>query len=448
MNVIRFVCFLSLLLMVSLANESSAVAASVSVKNMRMWQAPEKRKLVFDISGPLEYRLFALHNPERIVIDMDAARLFSKLVSVKKDDNILSDIRAGKQDKGLRIVLDLRTSVHPRTYLLKPAGQYGHRLVIDLYDQRRKENNTAIERIPKSIPKPRTKDTEAVIAIDAGHGGEDPGAIGRKYRTREKTVVLAIARELAKLIRKEPSMRPVLIRNGDYYVGLKKRRDKARRHHATLFISIHADAVPSRRAKGSSVYALTERGATSRVAKFLADSESVSDQIGGVSLEDKDPLLRKVLVDLSQAANIPLSMELGKDVLSGLKRVGPVHLNEVAQAGFAVLKAPDIPSVLVETAFISNPVEERKLRTRSHQRKIAKGIFRGIKRYLSKKKFISRERSTLVKSQDKSRRHIVRRGETLSGIARKYRVNLDTLRFANNISGNKINTGSKLVIPQ
>jgi len=430
------------MLVFSLAAISPANAARVSVDNMRMWQEPEKRQIVFDISGPLEYRLFTLQNPDRIVIDMDDARLRGKLALANKNDEILKAIRTGKQDKGLRIVLDLRTKVHPRTYLLKPAGQYGHRLVIDLYDERLKKIK------PTAKPAFRTKQTEAVIVIDAGHGGEDPGAIGRRYRTREKTVVLAIARELAKLVRKEPGMRPVMIRNGDYYVGLKARRKKARRYNATIFVSIHADAVPGRRARGSSVYALTERGATSRVAKFLADSENSSDQIGGVSLEDKDPLLRKVLVDLSQTANIPLSMELGQDVLNGLKRAGYVHLNKVAQAGFAVLKAPDIPSILVETAFISNPTEERKLRTRSFQKKIAKGIFRGIKRYLQKKKFTAPYRVTRAELPNSVTRHTVRRGETLSGIARKYSVNLDALRFANNISGHNIIIGSKLVIPR
>lgn len=435
--------------MFTFVNITSVYAGTVSVKNMRMWQGPEKRKIVFDISGPLEYRLFTLHKPERIVIDMDQARLVNALTSVKKDDELLSDIRSGKQDKGLRIVLDLKTSAHPRTYLLEPAGQYGHRLVIDLHEAGVKQKESTIR--PAQEQKPRQANAEAVIAIDAGHGGEDPGAIGKRYRTREKTVVLAIARELAKLIQKEPGMRPVLIRDGDYYVGLKKRRDKARRNNATIFLSIHADAVPSRRAKGSSVYALSEKGATNRVAKFLADSGSISDQIGGVSLEDKDPLLRKVLVDLAQTANIPLGMELGQDVLAGLRQTGPVHLNKVAQARFAVLKAPDIPSILVETAFISNPSEERKLRSRTHQKKIAKGIFRGIKRYLKRKKFITHERSTVARSaasNKSTKRHTVKRGETLSGIAHRYRVNIDALRFANNISGNQINSGRKLVIPR
>ncbi len=439
---IRYLKILLLTLVFLLANTLPVSAARVSVDNMRMWQEPEKRQIVFDISGPLEYRLFTLQNPNRIVIDIDDARLRGKLALANKNDEILAAIRTGKQDKGLRIVLDLRTKVHPRTYLLKPAGQYGHRLVIDLYDERLKEKKRSIK------PAVRTKQTEAVIVIDAGHGGEDPGAIGRRYRTREKTVVLAIARELAKLVRKEPGMRPVMIRNGDYYVGLKARRKKARRSNATIFVSIHADAVPGRRARGSSVYALTERGATSRVARFLADSENSSDQIGGVSLEDKDPLLRKVLVDLSQTANIPLSMELGQEVLKGLKRIGHVHLNRVAQAGFAVLKAPDIPSILVETAFISNPTEERKLRTKAFQKKIAKGIFRGIKRYLQKKKYSAPYRVTQAKLPGSVLRHKVRRGETLSGIARKYGVNVDALKFANNISGQNIIIGSKLVIPK
>ncbi len=439
---IRYLKILLLMLVFSLANLLPVNAARVSVDNMRMWQEPEKRQIVFDISGPLEYRLFTLQNPNRIVIDMDDARLRGALKLTNKNDEILAAIRTGKQDRGLRVVLDLRTKVLPRTYLLKPAGQYGHRLVIDLYDERVKKKKPSVK------PVFRTRQKEAVIVIDAGHGGEDPGAIGKRYRTREKTVVLAIARELAKLVRKEPGMRPVLIRNGDYYVGLKARRKKARRYNATIFVSIHADAVPGRRARGSSVYALTERGATSRVAKFLADSENSSDQIGGVSLEDKDPLLRKVLVDLSQTANIPLSMELGQDVLNGLKRAGYVHLNKVAQAGFAVLKAPDIPSILVETAFISNPTEERKLRTKAFQKKIAKGIFRGIKRYLQKKKFTTPGRIIQAQANTNStKRHTVRRGETLSGIARKYRVNVDALRFANNISGHNIIIGSKLLIP-
>jgi len=440
----KFVTRILSLVFLLVVIESTAGANYVSVKNMRMWQNPEKRQIVFDISGPLEYRLFELAKPDRIVLDLDNARLTNSPVSVKNDDEMLADIRAGKQEKGLRIVLDLKTPVHPRTYLLEPAGQYGHRLVIDLYYQKQKEK----ESVTRKVPETRTVPSEAIIAIDAGHGGEDPGAIGKKFRTREKTVVLAIARELATMIRQEPGMRPVLIRKGDYYIGLKERRKKARRERATIFVSIHADAVPGRRARGSSVYALTERGATNRVAKFLADSESVSDQIGGVSLEDKDPLLRKVLVDLSQTANIPLSMELGQDILSGLKRVGHVHLNKVAQAGFAVLKAPDIPSVLVETAFISNPAEEHKLRTRSHQRNIARGIFRGIKQYLKRKNYINHQQVITAEADETTRRHTVKRGETLSGIAKKYQVNLDTLRFANNISGNQITTGSKLVIPR
>jgi len=357
--------------------------AAVTVHNLRQWRAPDHTRLVFDLSGPLDHRVFTLKDPDRIVVDLENAELAGPLPELDFSGPLLAGVRSGRPEAGtLRIVLDLKTAVQPRTFVLGPAGQYGHRLVIDLIDSRaaalEKQAPAAREDARAAAKRPFT------VAIDAGHGGEDPGAIGRRYRTREKDVTLAIARELARLVDAAPGMRAVLIRDGDYYVGLRERYSKARKHRADLFISIHADAVPGRQASGSSVYALSEKGATDAMARLLAERENDADLIGGVSIGEMDDVLAKVLLDLSQTRTIQDSLVFGNDLLSELKRVGPLHSSQVRQAGFMVLKAPDIPSVLVETAFISNPAEERKLRSRAFQRRIAEGIFRGIKRYMAR----------------------------------------------------------------
>ncbi|MFQ6021174.1 MAG: N-acetylmuramoyl-L-alanine amidase [Acidiferrobacterales bacterium] len=418
--------------------------ASVSVKNLRMWRAPDHTRLVFDLSGLLEHRLFALRNPDRIVIDMKNARLSGALPELDLSGPFLAGVRTGSHgDNGLRVVLDLKRPARPRTFVLKPYSPYGHRLVIDLYD-----GNTIKQGPPAQPRGAKSKRKDLLIAIDAGHGGEDPGAIGRRYRTREKNVVLAIARQLKKLVAAAPGMRALMIRDGDYYVTLKRRFEKARRYEADLFISIHADALPGKRARharGASVYALSQRGATSALAKMVADRENASDLIGGVSLSDKDDLLAKVLLDLSQTATIGSSLELGSDVLSELGRIGAVHSRGVQQAGFAVLKAPDMPSILVETAFISNPTEEKKLRSKAYQRKLARGIFSGIKRYVSRNKLKQRHQAVATSG---SRVHVVQPGDTLSAIAKTYGVHVDALRFANNLKGSQLRVGRRLVIPQ
>lgn len=386
---------LSLLLLAPLT-----ASAAVTINNFRQWRAPDHTRLVFDVSAPLEHNIFVLDDPDRVVIDVEDAQLNDSFPEQDFTGSLLSAIRVGRSDSGtLRIVLDVRSAVQPRSFVLGPAGQYGHRLVIDLTDSKAaaaEEAKSTVE--PEPTPEP-VRDTVRdkkrapakapaqktfVVAIDAGHGGEDPGAMGRRYRTREKDVTLAIARELARIINQKPGMKAVLIRDGDYYVGLRTRFTKARAHRADLFISIHADAVPGRQASGSSVYALSEKGATDAMARFLAEKENASDLIGGVTLNDKDDVLAKVLLDLSHTKTIQDSLTLGSDVLSELKRVGPVHGNHVRQAGFAVLKAPDMPSVLVETAFISNPAEEKKLRSPKFQREMARGIFQGIQRFATR----------------------------------------------------------------
>ena len=430
----------------------AAGAEPVTVQNLRVWRAPDYTRLVFDVSGPLEHHMFQLSDPNRIVIDMDNARLQGALPPVDTGGPLLAAVRVGGDDSNrLRVVLDLKAQTNPRSFMLKPAGPYGNRLVIDLYDVKAEEEDAKADeqaRLSERTAREKSARRELVVAIDAGHGGEDPGAIGRRYRTREKDVTLAIARELAKQVAAEPGMRPVLIRDGDYYVGLRQRFMKARRQQADVFVSIHADAVPGRSAHGSSVYALSERGATSAMARFLADKENASDLIGGVSLSDKDDMLAHVLLDLSHNKTMQDSITLGDDVLAELRRVGPVHLRHVAQAGFAVLKSPDVPSVLVETAFISNPSEEKELRTPAFQRRIADGIFRGIKRYLAHATVAPTAPVQAQKSENTAtREHVVRRGETLTSIARQYNVNVDALRFFNDLQGNIAPVGFKLLIP-
>jgi N-acetylmuramoyl-L-alanine amidase len=433
---------------------SVAGAEPVSVQQLRVWRAPDHTRLVFDVSGPIEHRMFTLQNPDRLVVDIDNARLAEPLKDVDTGGPLVGAVRVGQPETGpLRIVLELKAEARPHSFLLKPAGPYGHRLVIDLFDVKAAEQEAAESKqevkIPatteRTAPKPVPRDR--VIAIDAGHGGEDPGASGRRYRTREKDVTLAIARELAKLVAQEPGMRPLLIRDGDYYVGLLQRFEKARRHRSDVFVSIHADAVPGRSANGSSVYALSEKGASSAMARRLADKENASDLIGGVSLNDKDDVLAHVLLDLSHNMTMQDSLSLGDSILAELRRVGPVHMRHVAQAGFAVLKSPDIPSVLVETAFISNPSEEKKLRTPAFQRQLAAGIFRGIKRYLATTHSVPQAPLQAERDAEPAQEHVVRKGETLSAIARQYNIHVDALRFLNDLGRGDPPAGVRLRIP-
>ncbi|MCK4587667.1 MAG: N-acetylmuramoyl-L-alanine amidase, partial [Gammaproteobacteria bacterium] len=366
----------SLALLFSSVFFSTAIAATVN--GVRMWAGPDNTRLVFDISGPLDHKVFMLRSPNRIVVDMQNTRLRRQPAGLNFSDGVVTDLRSGARNgNDLRMVLDLKGKVRPKSFLLKPTQQYGHRLVIDLQDVRSKQSRK-IKRQVSTNPKGSSRDV--IVAIDAGHGGDDPGATGRRG-TREKDVVLAIARELEKLIKKERGMRPVMIRRGDYFVGLKDRRKKARELKADLFISIHADAFRNGRARGTSVYVLSQGSATSKAAKWLAENENNSDLIGGVSLDDKDDLLGSVLLDLSRNASIAASLDVGGKVLQQLKVMGRVHKDRVEQAGFAVLKAPDIPSILVETGYISNKYEENNLRNKKHQRKLASAMLSGVRGY-------------------------------------------------------------------
>lgn len=285
---------------------------------------------------------------------------------------------------------------------------------------------------------------ELIVAIDAGHGGKDVGARGPSG-THEKDVVLAIARKLAELVDKEPGMRPVLVRDGDYFIRLRDRMTKARKQRADLFVSVHADAFSDHRARGSSVFVVSERGASSEMARILAAQENAADLVGGVKLNDKDELLKSVLLDLSQSASIEASMNVADNVLSELKQVGRVHKTRVQQAGFMVLKSPDVPSILVETAFISNPEEERMLRDSRHQQRLAYAILKGIRAYFRD----NPPPGTVIAAADGARReHVVKRGETLSGIAQRYAVSMDRLRVANGMSNDTVRVGGVLRIPE
>jgi N-acetylmuramoyl-L-alanine amidase len=413
---------------------------AVEVHDVRLWRAPDHTRIVFDLTGPVEHKLILLDNPSRIVVDVEDTRLKTSLSDLKLDKTPVSRIRSGvRQGDDLRVVLDMGAKVDPRSFVLKANQQAGDRLVLDLYDKKKTSSSTTVKKSVKQSAK-----RDIIVAIDAGHGGEDPGAIGPKRR-REKVVVLAIAREVARLFEADKGFKPTLIRSGDYYISLKGRRDLARKRQADLFVSVHADAFKRKEAHGASVYALSTRGATSTAARYLAQRENAADLVGGVSLSDKDDVLAGVLADLSMTSTLDTSLKLGGKVLGRMDNVTKLHKERVEQAGFAVLKSPDIPSILVETGFISNPEESRKLASSSYQKKMARAIHAGIKDW-----FLAHPPSgTLIawQKQQGGRQYVIARGDTLSGIAQRFNVSLSSLKSHNGISGSKIMVGQKLVIP-
>ncbi|MDD2686486.1 MAG: N-acetylmuramoyl-L-alanine amidase [Gallionella sp.] len=411
--------------------------AAISVSAARVWPAQDYTRLTIESPQALRHNMFSVKNPERLVIDLedvdvnDALNNLTKLVG--SDDPYIKSVRVGRFKPGVvRLVLDLKTEAKPQLFDLKPVGEYGYRLVLDVFPARLPDplmalldkpassvsaasapadtesvkvssvkTEPTIEAEPEKPPRinpstPELRNRTLIIAIDAGHGGEDPGARGRQG-SREKHVTLAIAKKVKALIDETAGMRGVLIRDGDYFIPLGGRVSKARKHNADLFVSIHADAFIKPNARGSSVFALSEHGATSTAARWLAKKENEADLIGGVNIAVKDPYLARTLLDLSQTATINDSMKLAKHVLKELGDINDLHRGHVEQAGFAVLKSPDIPSILIETAFISNPDEERRLTDEDYQMKMANAIVGGIKRYfsqnpaLSKPKFATRD---------------------------------------------------------
>ena len=413
-------------------------AAPVQIEGVRIWAAPDSTRVVFDISGPVTHELNLLSNPYRAVIDIKDSELAHKLSQPGATDKFLQAVRSGRHKDDLRVVLDLKKFSQTKSFQLKPNRRYGHRLVVDLFS---KETQESLHEASASQEAPTNKLRDVVVAIDAGHGGEDPGALGPKG-TYEKHVVLAIAKKVAALVNQQHGMKAVLIREGDYFLRLRKRIQKARKHKADLFVSIHADSFRDPRVKGSSVFVLSHRGASSEHARWLAEKENASDLIGGVSLDDKDDVLASVLLDLSLTASLEASIDVAERVLQDMKKVGKLHKPRVESAAFAVLKSPDIPSILIETAYISNPEEERKLLNVRHQQKIARAITNGLRGYFDR----HAPEGTILAARV-MHEHLIARGDTLSTIAEQYRVSLNTLREVNGLKSDRIRTGQKLTIP-
>ena len=447
--------------------------AVTQVKSMRLWRAPDNTRLVFDLSGPVQHSVFTLSAPDRLVIDINGATLAAPL-NVATSNTPISSVRSAQRTPtDLRVVVDLKKSVTPKSFTLAPNAQYGNRLVVDLYDQEADaiaasapppapapvQTPATTPAVPVSPAQPAIKlppvpsgKRDIVVAIDAGHGGEDPGASGSRGQ-HEKDIVLQIAKELQRQINSEKGFRAELTRTGDYFIPLRKRTEIARKKGADLFISIHADAAPSKAAFGASVFALSDRGATSETARWLADSENRSDLIGGagnVSLDDKDRMLAGVLLDLSMTATLSSSLNVGQKVLGNMGRVTSLHKQRVEQAGFMVLKSPDIPSILVETGFISNNNEAAKLATASHQQALARSIHTGVRQYFQQNPppgtYIAWLRDT-GKIAAGPREHTVRPGETLAMLAVRYQVSVASLRSTNSLKTDELKVGQRLDIP-
>lgn len=419
------------------------LALSAQIEGVRLWTAPDHTRLVFDIDSPVEHHVFTLHNPERLVLDFERTRVAGGFSPGDLQDRHLKGLRhAPREDGGLRVVLDLRHKIKPKSFLLKPNAEYGHRLVIDLYGSEG-NNKPRVVRSENDINELR----DVVVAVDAGHGGEDPGASGSVRGTREKAITLQIAKRLKRLIDAQPGMRAVLTRTGDYYVGLRKRMALARAQRADLFVSIHADAFRDKRVRGSSVYVLSSRGASSEAARWLAESENRADLVGGVGLDQMDDMLASVLLDLSQSATQEASLSAAHRVYKNLGKVGKVHGRRVQQAGFMVLKSPDIPSMLVETGFISNPQEERNLASPQYQDKLARAILKGVEGYFRDAPPPG-TRLARLEQQRRPTKHVISEGDTLSHIAQRYQVSLASLRNENSITNDRrIRVGQVLRIP-
>jgi N-acetylmuramoyl-L-alanine amidase len=469
----------------AVAVAAAPTATSPTVKAVRIWGGPDSTRVIFELTAPVDYRLFQLSKPDRVVIDLDNGD-FGKDVAAKPGKGAVKDMRIGHYQGKARVVLDLDQSAHAKSFLLNPTAQYGYRLIVDLGTPDTKPSQivrTIDTDIAHGTPRP------VVIAIDAGHGGDDPGARG-KGGTLEKNVTLEVAKDLAALIDAQSGMRAVLTRKGDYYVPLKKRFQIAREHKADLFVSIHANSCPDYcDARGASVWVLDPHGKQSEAGRWLAKSENASDLIGGVSLDNKNPTLASVLLDLSQGASMHAAHEVGGDVLAALGKIGPLYRNTVQGANFVVLRSPDVPSILVETAFISNRDGEQRLDNRKGRGQLAQAILTGVKQYFETTPppgtWLAEQRNQRLNlTADATTRlavanraapdartgiadpplpatpgpapatvpdnalrsmHKVARGETLSGIAQQYGISMNALRSVN---ANKVQTGGGIQVGQ
>ena len=430
-------------ILTSLMLLSSQLAQAAVIDGVRVWPGPDHTRLVFDVSDRVEHKIFTLSNPNRLVIDLSNTSSKTNLGKLQLPPELINKVRsAPRNGKDLRVVLDLSVRIRPRSFVLSPNQKYGHRLVVDLYPRDKK---AATPTVAKKLDDKRA----VIIAIDAGHGGEDPGAIGSRG-VREKDIVLKIARELETLFAGKKGFKPVLVRKADYYVGLRKRTQLARQHSADMMISIHADAFSSPKASGASVYVLSPKGATSETARWLAESENRADLIGGesgVRLDDKDDMLAGVLLDLSMDASMRASVATGTHVLKRLGGVTKLHKKRVEKAGFVVLKSPDVPSILIETGYISNPQEASRLNTRSHQQALARAIFGGVQSYFEENPLPGTYLAWAAQNGEQRREYRIARGDTLSGIAVRNNVTMASLKQLNGLSSNKIRVGQVLRIP-
>ncbi|ADC71008.1 N-acetylmuramoyl-L-alanine amidase [Thioalkalivibrio sp. K90mix] len=422
--------------------------ARTGVERVRMSVDGDTTRLVFDMDGDVEYSMFKLESPDRLVVDIKNARAVDELKLSSNPRSVVESIRHAPRDGGdLRVVFDLRKPIEPRSFKLMPAQDSPHRLVLDLTSREGAPTQSAREESRDNGEPRRGRSQEdlrdVVVAIDAGHGGHDPGAIG-PAGTREKDVVLQISKRLAERVDNERGMKAVMIRTGDYFLPLRERIERAREADADVFVSIHADAIANRNVQGSSVYMLSERGASSEAARFLAQRENQADlRLGGVPINGKDDSLTNVLLDLAQSGSLEASNTLAERMISELHRVGKVRKPEVERANFAVLRSPDVPSILVEAAFISNPSEERKLRSSDFQNSLADALLTGLRSYFS-----THARPGTLIADGQPDQHIIRPGETLSGIADRYSLSLADLRSANNVSDDRIYAGQVLRIPR
>jgi len=436
-----------------------AHAQQTRIELLRYRVASDHTRMVFDVSSQVKHNIFMLDNPSRVVIDIANSTLSKKLAPPPANHALFKRIRSAKRNKrDLRVVIDLKAKVLPKSFTLQPDKKNKHRLVIDLFGKNNspithsvklkktilaKRKMASRKKIVKKTIKNKARDI--VVAIDAGHGGIDPGAKGKKG-TQEKKVVFQIAKKLARLINSKRGMKAVMVRKGDYYIGLRKRMEIARAAKADLFISIHADAFKNSKVKGASVFTLSNRGASSEAARWLAQHENSADFVGGVKLANKESMVANVIMDLSQNATKEASRNVASNVLKNFKSIGDLHKNNVQKAGFMVLKSPDIPSILIETAFISNPKEERKLKSRGHQKKIASAIFSGVVGYFES--YAPAGTYFASVSSEAYKRHTILRGETLSGIASHYGVSMRSIKSANAMATNKLQTGQIIEIPK
>ncbi len=419
-------------------------AYAAQLKSLKLVDGDGGTRVVLDLSSESEYKLFTLANPDRLVLDLSRTTL-APAYKAPSPNGVVAGVRTGKPADGdLRVVLDLARSVNPRSRVERVGG--GTRLVLDLRD------GGTLATGSKPAPARTVQDVigtgqrKLIIAIDAGHGGKDPGAIGPSGK-HEKAITLAMARELAALIDADPGMQSFLVRDRDVFIPLDQRYMRAREAQADLFISIHADAAHNRAATGASVYVLSLRGASSEAARWLADQENAADLVGGVELDARDKNLAAVLLDLSQNATMRVSDDVAGEVLAALKQVGKAHKPQIERANFVVLRSPDVPSMLVETGFISNPGEEAKLSDPAHRGRMAAAIASGVRSYFSDQAPPGTWYAARQGQFGGSRQHVVSRGETLTLIAARHGVAVGSIRSANKLQGDTVRIGDRLTIP-